>query len=279
MKYCYNKKTRSFSLFLLTAAILLMSAFLGCKEKAKNADADSPAETYKIALVMKTLTNPFFVTMEQGARDAEKEFGIELIVKTGAQETSIEQQTAIVEGLIIRKVDAIVIAPAGSVELVPVLKKAVDAGIKVVNIDNKLDEAACERVGLRKVPFISVDNVEGAYLSARYITNQIAAPAEAMIIEGISTAKNSQDRVKGATKAFAEKPGIKLVARASANWKIDEAYDLAKSMFNKHPRVRLLFCANDMMALGAIQYLKEIGRKDVLVASFDNLEEIKPLIE
>ncbi|MDD4310222.1 MAG: substrate-binding domain-containing protein, partial [Candidatus Cloacimonetes bacterium] len=59
----------------------------------------------------------------------------------------------------------------------------------------------------------------------------------------------------------------------------DEAYDLAKSMFSKHPRVRLLFCANDMMALGAIQYLKEIGRKDVLVASFDNLEEIKPLIE
>ncbi|MCB0021873.1 MAG: substrate-binding domain-containing protein, partial [Caldilinea sp.] len=88
---------------------------------------------------MKTLTNPFFIEMEKGARRAEQELGIELIVKTGAQETSIEQQIAIVDDFIARGVDAIVIAPGSSTELIPVLKKAQDAGIVVINIDNRLD--------------------------------------------------------------------------------------------------------------------------------------------
>lgn len=62
---------------------------------------------------MKTLTNPFFIEMEKGARKAEIELGIELIVKTAAQETSFEQQVVIVEDLVHNKrVDALVIAPA-----------------------------------------------------------------------------------------------------------------------------------------------------------------------
>lgn len=110
--------------------------------------------------------------MEQGARKAEQELGIELIVKTGAQETSIEQQIVIVEQLISDKVDAIVIAPAGSAELIPVLKRAQDSGIVVVNLDNKLDDEAMKREGLNNVPFIGVDNLQGAYLSAQYIAKQ-----------------------------------------------------------------------------------------------------------
>jgi len=88
---------------------------------------------------MKTLTNPFFVEMEKGARRAEKDLNIALKVKTAAQETSIEQQIQLVEDLVAAKVDAIVIAPGDSQRLVPTLKKAADAGINIVNIDNRLD--------------------------------------------------------------------------------------------------------------------------------------------
>ena len=84
-------------------------------------------KAFTIGLVMKTLTNPFFVEMEKGARQAEKDFGINLVVRTGAQETSIEQQITIVRDLIKENVDAIVIAPADSSELIPVLKEAQDA--------------------------------------------------------------------------------------------------------------------------------------------------------
>ena len=73
--------------------------------------ASAPQQKLKIALVLKTLTNPYFAGIEKGARRAEQEFGVDLQVKTGSQETAIEQQIQIVEELIELKVDAIVITP------------------------------------------------------------------------------------------------------------------------------------------------------------------------
>ncbi|MEJ2746850.1 MAG: sugar ABC transporter substrate-binding protein [Anaerolineae bacterium] len=232
-----------------------------------------------IALVMKTLTNPFFVEMEKGARQAEAELGIRLIVKTAAQETSIEQQIEIVDELIREGVDAIVIAPGDSLELIPVLKKAQDAGIIVINIDNRLDPTYSQSLGLENVPYISVDNQQGAYLSAKYISDQITTPTKAVIIEGIRSAQNAEDRRIGALRAFDENPNIDLVASETANWKIDESYEVTKDLFAKEPDIKLIFCANDMMALGAIEYLQEAGKTDVLVAAYDALDEAKEAIQ
>lgn len=228
---------------------------------------------------MKTLTNPFFVEMEKGARRAEKEFGVHLTVKTGAQETSIDQQIAIIEDLIKAKADAIVIAPASSIELIPVLKKAQDANIAIVNLDNRLDADVSKKVGLVNVPFISVDNRQGGYLSAKYISDKITAPTEVLVLEGIRSAKNSQERKEGAVRAFQANPAITAVTVDTANWKIDEAYEVAARHFAKNPGIGAVFCANDMMALGVIKYLKEKNRKDVLVASFDALDDARRAVK
>jgi len=232
-----------------------------------------------IVLVMKTLTNPFFVEMERGARRAEAELGVNLSVRTAAQETSIEQQIEIVRRQIEAGVDAIVIAPGDSVELIPVLKQARDAGIQVINIDNRLDPELSARQGLRDVPFISVDNEQGAYLAARHISQRITTPTQVAILEGIRGAVNAEDRKNGALRAFAENPHGHVVARETANWKIDEGYEMTRELFARHPDLGALFAANDMMALGAIQYLRETGRDgEVLVAAFDALEEAMPAL-
>jgi ribose transport system substrate-binding protein len=238
----------------------------------------SPVETVTVALVMKTLTNPFFVEMEKGARRAESELGIHLIVKTAAQETSIEQQISIIEDLIQSKVNAIIIAPGDSIELIPVLKKAQNAGIIIINIDNRLNQERAAKLGLANVPFISVDNEQGAYLSAKFISDRIKTPTQAVILEGIRTAQNASDRMQGAIRAFKANPNISIVATETANWKIDEAYEVTKNLFAAHPDIGAMFCANDMMALGALKYLSETGRNQVLVASFDALEEAKQAI-
>lgn len=240
--------------------------------------SESPEQEFEIALVMKTLTNPFFVNMEKGARQAESELNIKLIVKTGAQETSIEQQIQIVEELILQKVDAIVIAPGSSVDLVKVLKKAQEAGIVIVNIDNRLDATECEKQGLTGVPFISVKNDDAAYLSAHAIATLATSPTQAVVIEGIREAENAELRRQGAVKAFAENSNIEVVASESANWKIDEAHDLAKTLFTKNPDIKLFFCANDMMALGVVEYLKEVDNKTALVAGFDDLDDMRTAI-
>jgi len=231
-----------------------------------------------VALVMKTLTNPFFAEMERGARRAEAELGLHLIVKTAAQETSIDQQIAIVESLIAERVDAIVVAPGDSTSLVPVLARAQAAGIAVVNIDNRLDPTLVQQLGLTKVPFVSVDNEAGAYEAARAISRHLARPTEAAILEGIRSAQNAIERTTGAQRAFAENPAVHVVAVESAHWKIDEAYAVTRKLFNAHPRLGVIFCANDMMALGALQYLAETGRDAVVVAGFDALDEARAAV-
>lgn len=275
--------------------IVLLAIFtIGCEEApppksessktedtaAPNKNASTDLSNIKIALVMKTLTNPFFISMEKGARRAEKELGITLLVKTAAQETSTIQQINIVDKLVREEnVSAIVIAPASSVKLIPSLKRAQDKGIHVINIDNMLDPTASEVAGLKKVPFISVDNEKSAYLSARTIAMDASKATEAGILEGIQDAANAQARKRGALKAFSENPNIQVVASETAHWKIDEAYEVTKKMFNDHPNISVLFCANDMMALGAIEYLRETNRKSVRIAAFDAIDEARLALE
>ncbi|MCX7970286.1 MAG: substrate-binding domain-containing protein [Negativicutes bacterium] len=257
-------------LILLVAGLALLVA--GCGDDKKQ-PASKTENRKKVVLIMKTLTNPFFVAMEQGARRAEKEFGVELSVKTAAKETSIEQQVALVEDAIRDKVDAIVIAPASSKDLVPALKKAQDAGIKVVVIDVALDPDVVKTVGMQPAPFVSVDNEEGAYLAAKVMANQVRGPVQAVILQGIMEAANAQARYNGALKAFNENPNITVVAAESAHWKIDEAKEVTAGLFAKYPGIKLIFACNDMMALGAIQYLDEAGKKDVNVGGYDAIDD------
>ena len=280
-------------IWVTTAVLLFLGVVLlaGCESRdkakssqeerltAKEIEQKSPAPSTKttparkIALVMKTLTNPFFVEMEKGARRAEQELGIELIVKTGASETSVEQQIAIIAEMTPQKVNAIVIAPADSAKLVPVLKKAQDAGIVLVNIDNRIFPDMAKKAGLVSVPFISVDNFRGAYLSAKYVSDKIKKTTRAAIIEGIRGAKNAEDRKQGALKAFKENPNITVVAMETANWKIDEGNAVAAKIFKNDPAIGVIFCANDMMAFGVLQYLEKSGKNNVLVAAYDALSE------
>lgn len=260
----------------LLGGALIALLIASCHRTPPGAEAPTPpphsGERPRIALVMKTLTNPFFIEMEKGARRAEQALNLDLLVRTAAQETSIAQQIGIVDQLIQDRVAAIVIAPGDSVELIPVIKKAQDAGILVINIDNRLDPELSRKVGLSVVPFIGVDNAAAAYAAVRTVTAGVDRPTEAAMIEGIPEATNARDRNLGALRAFAETPLIRVVARASAHWKVDEGLTVARALFEHHPNIEILFCANDMMAIGAMKYLASAGRGEVRVVGYDALE-------
>jgi len=269
----------------MVSVALLSLALAGCDEAPTPAGGSAePAAAPeavtvvpRVALVMKTLTNPFFVKMEQGAREAADALGADLVVRTGAQETSIEQQVAIVDELIATDVSAIVIAPGDSVRLIPAVQRAREAGIVVVNIDNRLDPAFLARAGIADVPFVSVDNEAGALLATGRLVAGAGTPAAAFVLEGIRGADNAEARRRGAVRGF-QAAGVPVVASESADWKIDEAYDVTKRVMIDHPEITLVFAANDMMALGASRYLRDAGRFDVRVAGFDALDEARQAI-
>lgn len=144
-----------------------------------------------VALVMKSLANEFFKTMEDGAKahceaNADQ---YELITNGIRNETDLAAQVSLVEQMVARGADAIVIAPADSKALVPALKRAMDAGVTVINIDNKLDETVLNEAGI-DVPFVGPDNREGAKIVGDAVATKLKAGDEVAIIEGIPTSSN-----------------------------------------------------------------------------------------
>ena len=123
-----------------------------------------------------------------------------------------------------------------------------------------------------KLPFVGVDNEAAAYAAVRTVSERVDRPTEAALIEGIREAANAEERKRGALRALGENSNIRVVAQETANWKVDEGLQIAQGIFQSHPNVQILFCANDMMAIGAMKYLESAGRKDVQVVGYDALD-------
>ena len=261
----------------LLAAIALTSASLILPLTASHATA---AEKPKVALVMKSLANEFFLTMEDGAKTYQKEHAgdFDLISNGIKDETDTSAQIRIVEQMIVSKVDALVIAPADSKALVPVLKKASDAGIKVVNIDNRLDPEVLKSKAL-DIPFVGPDNRKGARLVGEYLAKHLKQGDQVGIIEGVSTTTNAQQRTAGFKDAM-EAAGMKIVGVQSGNWEIDKGNAVAAAMLNEYPDLKALLAGNDSMALGAVSAVRAAGKKgQVLVVGYDNIKAIHPMLK
>lgn len=234
----------------------------------------------KVALVMKSLANEFFQTMEEGAKAHQKANAADysLIANGIKDETDTAAQIKIIQQMIVEKVDAIVLAPADSKALVPVVKEAVEKGVLVVNIDNKLDDGALKEKGL-VVPFVGPDNRKGAKLVGDYLAKQLKAGDKVGILEGVSTTFNAQQRTAGFQDAMKE-VGATVVGVQSGQWEMEKGNKVASAMLREHPDMKALLCGNDNMALGAVAAVKTAGKTaQVKVVGYDNINAVKPLLK
>jgi len=256
-----------------TLPLLILLLFLpACRQ----ADQQSKPQ---VALIMKSLANEFFVTMADAAR-AHQEANTEqyeLIVNGISNESDLSQQVSMVENMISMGVDAIVIAPADSRALAPVLKRAVDTGISVINIDNKLDETVLSELNIA-VPFVGPDNRKGAEKVGAYLLNYLEVGDQVAIIGGIPTAFNAQQRELGFRDAI-ESGGIEIVSVQSGGWEQAPANTIAAAMLREYPDLKAILCSNDNMALGAAAAVQQAGLEDqIQIVGFDNIQAVQQLI-
>jgi ribose transport system substrate-binding protein len=240
----------------------------------------APADTRPVvALVMKSLANEFFQTMEDGARrhEAAHSTQFRLLANGIKDELDVARQVDIVEQMMAQRVGAIVLAPADSKALVPVAVKAQQAGIVVINIDNRLDREALAARGAA-IPFVGPDNRKGAAKVGDYLATKLKRGAAVAILEGAPNAFNGVQRKLGFEDA-AQRAGLRIVSSQTANWETSQASQVAAAMLTAHPDLAALLCANDSMALGAVAAVRDAGRaKQVAVVGFDNISAVGPLI-
>jgi ribose transport system substrate-binding protein len=246
----------------------------GCNRGAPAADAKP-----RVALVLKTLNNPFFIDMQRGAEDAARRLNVDLVVQAAERETDVDKQMQIIENLIQARVGALAITPSGSREVVPAVGKANEAGIPVVIVDTRLDSKAAADAGVRTASFVGSDNYRGGQIIGEFLVKASGGNAKVAILEGIPGHDTGDQRVRGFRDATKATPGVQIVASQTANWERDQGFTVFQNMLQANPAIDTVFACNDMMALGAIEAIRSAGRTGkVRVLGFDAVEDARKAI-
>ncbi|MEC8474743.1 MAG: sugar ABC transporter substrate-binding protein [Planctomycetota bacterium] len=269
----------------LNIACLIYAAFIFQWVGCTTSDSPSPSTAEndntgqpRIGLVMKSLANEFFSTMQEGAIQHQlANQSYELICNGIKDETDLARQVALVEEMVASGVNAIVIAPADSKALIPTLRRAMQAGVVVVNIDNQLDKSIMEQESV-SIPFVGPDNRSGSKMVGSYLADQLRPGDQVAILEGKTTAFNGVQRRLGFEDA-ARDAKLEIVTSQSADWETNKANALTISILSEYPNLTAIMASNDSMALGAVAAIKSLNRTgQVKVVGFDNITAIQELI-
>src|SRR5919202_3190801 len=233
----------------------------------------------RIAFVMKTANNPFFIEMQKGAEDAAKRLGVDLVVQAAEREVDVEKQMQIVENLIQTKVAALCVTPSGSREIVPAINKANSANIPVVIVDTRVDAKALADAHGKIATFIGSDNYEGGKLAGERIAKQLGGKGKVAVLEGIPGHETGDSRLRGFRDALKATPGVEIVASQTANWERDQGFNVFQNILQSHPDVQAVFACSDLMALGAVEAIaaaKKTGQ--IVVVGFDATDEARKAV-
>jgi ribose transport system substrate-binding protein len=232
-----------------------------------------------MAMVLKTLNNPFFVDMQRGAEEAAKRLGVDLTVQAAERETDVEKQMQIIENLVETGVNALAVAPSGSKEVVTAVAKANAASIPVVIVDDKVDAQAAKDAGVHWEAYVGSDNVEGGRIAGRYLVQITNGTTNVALLEGIPGHQTGDARLKGFKEAIQASPGVKIVASQTANWERDQGFNVFQNMMQAHPDIDAVFACNDMMALGAVEAIRAAGKTGkIRVIGFDAIDDARKAI-
>jgi ribose transport system substrate-binding protein len=234
--------------------------------------ASAADKKYTIALIPGLTTDAFYITMHKGAEAAAKALGVNLVFQ-GAADFNPVTQVPVLNAIIGRKPDAILIAPTDKVQLVESLKKAVDAGIPVLTVDTFIGDGHYQTgSGDADFPlsYIASDNILGGEIAARALAKAIGDKGKVYVSNvnpGIST---TDQREQGFKDEMKKHPNITVL---ETQFNADDANKAAaqfQSVYARNPDLTGVFGANLFSAMGAANGAKQGGvTGKVKVVAFD----------
>jgi len=257
-------KKISILILILLVAMLLITGM---------AEGKQPRMTF----IVKTMQSPFWLRMQAGAMQAAKDLGVELAWQSAREQGDVAGQIRFVEDAIIKKVDAIILAPMGE-QLTEAVKKANTAGIPVVIIDTRVAKDA------KILTFVGSDNYAGAVKQAEYFVNNLnggSGKGKILIIEGFRGHSTAEDRLRGYMDVLKGYPDIKVVASQDAKWARGPAVSITENILQAHPDLDGIIASCDEEALGALEVIKRAGYKkgQILITGFDGIRDVLVAIQ
>ncbi len=257
---------------VLALAVTLTLAASGCNRDA-GASSSGSEDAVKVAVVVKTLSNPVWQGVVEGAEAEAKSLGIDVEIDGGTSEDDIQGQIAKIESYISQGVDVLAVAPNGTSQLQPTLQRAADAGIEVVMIDTDIPSFEA------KVAHVTSEQEQASSQVAQALVDALGedikgAPIGILDLPGNPTV----DARIAAGRKVLEDAGAKIVAQLPG--KCDRATALAstESMLEANPDLLGIFGACGQNATGAVQAVQNAGM-DVKVVGFDGIADEMAQIE
>jgi len=225
-----------------------------------------PSKTYKIGCVEKTLINEHWQEMKKGYEDAAKRLGVVVEVAAVQSEQELVRQLDLAESMLQKDFDALCVSPLTSSNMVPALKKAVERGIPVINVDDSR---------VTEIPvtcFVGADHKLMGVYAAEYFGEHING--KVALIEGMPGSPASQQRVEGFTETIKKYPNLELVSTQPGNWDRMQAMNAAENILQVHPDLKAFYACNDTMALGVAEAVINAGKEgQIMVIGTDGVPD------
>jgi ribose transport system substrate-binding protein len=244
----------------LSLVLIALVLVLGCSSKEK-------AEKPKIAVVVSTLNNPWFVMLAESAAESARKLGYEAKIFDSQNNPAIESDNF--ENLISSGYDAILLNPTDSDGSISSILKAKTAGIPVFCMDREVnaDDAATSQ--------ILSDNYSGCVAIGIEFVKELKEKGKYVEILGLVGDNNTWARSKGFHSVVDNFPNLKMVAQQSGNFDRTKAMEVLETIMQANPDIDAVFCGNDAMAMGAFQALQAAGKEyKVKIFGFDGAGDV-----
>ncbi len=252
------KKSTSF--FLIWPCVLLLVA-------GACGTADKPAGKGKVAVIISTLNNPWFVVLAETAAKEARLLGYEAKIFDSQNNTALERdhfENAIASGY-----EAILFNPTESDGSITNVLIAKAANVPVFCMDREINttEAATTQ--------ILSDNYSGCVEIGKYFVETMGKKGNYVEILGLVGDNNTWNRSAGFHSVVDQYPMLKMVAQQSADFDRNKALEVMESILQAQPAIDGVFCGNDAMAMGVYQALVAVGKQhQIKVFGFDGAEDV-----
>jgi len=249
-------------LFFLFVAVAFVALLVGgCRKEPQ------PEAKKRIAVVVSTLNNPWFVVLKDAAKEKAEELGYDVDVfdSQNSPATEASHFDTIIDG----KYAAVLFNPTDAEGSIASVKRAKDAAIPTFCMDREISASDVA------VSQILSDNFTGSVALGEYFVQKLSEKGTYVELLGLLGDNNTRNRSDGFHSVVDNYPGLKMVAQQAADFDRTRAMEVMESILQAHPDIDAVFCGNDAMAMGAYRALATAGKAErVMVFGFDGAKDV-----
>ncbi len=254
-------------LFIIMIMVLALSTF-SCKQKKQQQVGNEESKGKgKIAVVISTLNNPWFVVLGNTAKERAEQLGYKAIIFDSQNDTAKESDHF--ENIIAGGYNAILFNPTDADGSIANVRKAKEANIPTFCIDREINSNDVATTQILS------DNYSGCVEMGQYFVKKMNGKGKYVELLGILGDNNTWNRSKGFHNVVDNYPELKMVSQQTAEFDRTKAMEVLESILQANPEIDAVFCGNDAMAMGAYQALVAADKADkVMVFGFDGAKDV-----